>query len=229
MGKANLAGTIGAISGHTGSLLFLLGPSGGFVATRQTPVRTATSAQKAAQAAWSNMIKAWMKDTTPADKAGWKTFGATHGAKTHCGTTAALSSFGAFARTNATLKNAERPFKLSPPSSFSSSPPGALFLTYTPSTPPSLTVAPSAIPTASQIPVIKATGPVRYGIRPSPKATKTILLAPAGSAGPWQIAGSWEIHFGTLVTGQAITFTVHYIDFTSGAQSTSDKATIIIP
>ena len=228
MGKAKLASTISAISGHTGSLLFLLGPSGGFVATRQTPVRTATSAQRKAQAAWTNMIHAWMHDTTPADKAGWKTFGQTNGAKTHCGTTAPLSAFGAFARTNATLKNAERPFKLQAPSSFSSSPPGALFVTYTPSTPPSLTVAPSSIPTASQIPVIKATGPVRYGLRPSPKATKTILLAPAGSAGPWQIAGSWELHFGTMVTGQAITVTVRYIDFTSGAQSLSDKATIIL-
>ena len=228
MGKAKLAAAISAISGHTGTLMFLLGPSGGFVASRTLPVRNSTAAQKAVQSAWTNMIHAWMKDTTPADKAGWKTFGAAHGAKTHCGTTAALSGFGAFARTNATLKNAERPFKLQAPSSFSSSPPGALFLTYGSGPPQTLTVAPSSIPTASQIPVIKATGPVRWGLNPGPKKTKTILLAPAGSAGPWQIAGSWELHFGTMLPGQAITVTVHYIDFTSGAQSTPNKATIIL-
>lgn len=175
------------------------------------------------------MVKAWAQDTSPTDRTGWHNFGTTNPTKTKCGGTAPLNGFEAFARTNVRLEHIGQPLRLSPPSSFTSNPPGTCTLSWAPGPPASLSLSATTNPSATQVPIIRGTGPQFPGALSTKRRTATLLIAAAGVAGPWQIAADWILKYGTIVSGQRLTVTLEYEDFTSGAQSTKSTATVLIP
>jgi len=226
MAKASLVSTIDAITGHTGSLQFSLGTSGAFISNTTRPRRSLTPKQHAAGAAWTNMVKAWRNATTPAERSDWGTFGAAHGTSTKCGSTVQLPGFQAFARTNTRLLHIGRPLQTSPPSTFTSPSPGACTGTYSPGPPPTLQITPTNAPSSSQVPIVYGTGPRLAGWQADAKRTVTLAILAAGTPGPYDVAAQWAFIFGQIKTGQQITLSLRYVDFTSGA--TSDRISAII-
>jgi hypothetical protein len=229
MAKASLAATIDAIHGHVGSLQFWLGQASQVVGTTNNPRATLTPRQRAAQAAWSAMVKAWSQSLTPADKETWANFGTTFPGNTKCGGTAHLNPWQAFTRSNRAILHANKPLLTSAPSSFVSPSPGTCTLTYAPGPPHSLMLAYTTAPSAQQVPIIRASGPTYPGVTNTNNRTVTLAVLTAGETGPYQIAQQWELRFGTIKTGQKIHTTLVYVDFTSGAVSTKSPASLIIP
>jgi hypothetical protein len=229
MAKAQLPAAVTAITGHVGTLQFQLGPSGFVIASKGTQPVTRTPQQLAAANAWTSMVKAWAKATTPTQKAGWTSFGSTNEVPTKCGSTAKASGFQAFSRSNTALQHVGKPLRSAAPSSFTSNPPGAITITYTAGPPATLTVTPTNTPSSDQIPVIKGTGPLYAGVALSKKLTRRLAIETAGSSGPWDVAIAWQEIFGAIKSGTKINLGLTYCDLTSGAISTTSSAQILLP
>lgn len=229
MAKAKLVAAISAMRGHSQSILFWLSPNGQVIQTAPRPKTTQTTAQKQAQQAWTQMVKAWANAKAAGERGNWDAFGASNPTTTKCGTSAPLKGFQAFARTNNRLNKMRQPFKLHPPASNTTTAPGAITLTFTPGTPPSLTITPTNNPTANQVPFIKARGPSLAGYLKPSRNFREIAILTAGQVPPWNIEPYYTPFFGNIISGQAITLECFYGDYTTGAYSPTEKQTIVIP
>lgn len=229
MAKVKLAAVINALSGRVGGIAFLPGPAGPMSVIAAQPRIGTSATQKASLTAWSDMIKAWNKSTTTADRKSWSSFANANPITDNCGNSRSLSGFSAFARSNRRLRTFGHAPLTSAPGTFTATSPGSISLLYTPGPPASLTVTPANPPGPTEAVAIKGTGPLYLGRKTTNKKTVILGTEPAGSAGPWQILSRWEAKFGKPRSGSLIAIVVDYCDLTSGAVGGSAAASLVIP
>lgn len=227
MAKASLPATIDAITGHTQSLTFQLGPSGFVVNSKPTAAPKPTARQNAQRRAWTNMITAWAKATTPTQRAGWTALANANPTPTKCGGSAAPTGFQQFMAVNRHLQKAGAAIKLNPPSTTATPSQGDVTGAYATGPPATLKITPTNNPTATQTPITWASGPGSPGAANPTQHTKIMKVFAPGTAGPFDIATEWVNTFGTLRTGLGITLSLQYVDYTSGAQSAKTKTKVI--
>jgi len=229
MAKAKLAATIDAARGHSGSLMFWLSPLGPIIQAKPTPHVNPTRGQKAAQGAWTNMIKAWRNAVDAGNTAAWNAYGAAHPTSTKCGGTASLNGFQYFAKVNRHLASTRYPFRLTPPASATTPGPGTLTLTYSAGPPATFLLEPTSAPSSTQVPIIKAHGPMLAGTLKPGRNLRIIAVLTAGQTTPWDIISYYVVLFGAVLPGQSITVTALYADYTTGAYSATSKVTLVVP
>jgi hypothetical protein len=227
MAKASLAGTIDAISGHTGTLNFQIGPAGFVVNSRPAAATKPTPRQTAERRAWTNMVTAWAKSTTPTQRAGWKALADANPTPTKCGGSAAPTGFQQFMAVNRHLQKAGVAIKLDPPGTTATPSQGDVTGAYATGPPATLTLTPTNNPTATQTPITWASGPTSPGTQATTTHTKIMKVFAPGTAGPFDIATQWQNNFGPLRAGLAITVSLQYVDYTTGAQSAKTHAKVI--
>lgn len=229
MAKISLAGTIAALAGRVGGIVFSLGPAGPMSVIGSAPGLNRTSAQKASTQAFTSMIKAWKNATTPTQRAGWRSFANANPITNPCGDPVKLTGAMAFTRSNRRLASIKAPRILSAPGSFTAGGPLSISLSYTAGSPPSLTVSATNAPAAAEVPVISARGPMRAGRNAAADRTFQLTYETAGSTGPWEIASLYTGRYGAFISGTKVSVTVRYLNNSSGAYGAAATAQIIIP
>lgn len=228
MAKAQLSPTIDAAYGHTGNFFLSQNAAGTYASIKPAYPTNRSASQKSIQSAWSNMIKAWKKDTTPTQRAAWKTLGTSSTAKTKCGGTAHLKAFNEFARVNQRIGFFKGHLKLDPPSSDVTTGPGITTVYYAPGPPQSVTLTPTNPLTSLQVAVIQMEPPQRSGSVTNRHRYRTIAITTAGEAAPWEIASYIQAYFGQIRTGYSYRFRLFYANPTEGQYSEKVAGNLLI-
>jgi len=228
MAKAQLAPTIDAIAGHTGSFVLSQNAAGAYASLKPNYPQNRSASQKAIQSAWSNMVKAWRTATTPSQRQAWKTLGHNSSAPTRCGSTSYNNAFNEFARINQRISFLKGTLRLNPPSSDTTSGPGATTVTYTPGPPQSVTLTPTTPLTPQQVALIQMQIPQHAGSVTNRKRYKTLTITTAGQPAPWEIASEMQAFFGPIRTGYSYRFRLFYANPTEGQYSTKVAGNLVI-
>jgi len=227
MARAQLPAVIDAISGTTGGLIFSIGPAGTMIVGRAPTPGTRTTKQTAAAAAFTAMMRVWASAVTPAQKASWKTFGATHPTPTRCGSTANLPGCQAFLRSAQALATLHLPPLTTPPGSWGNTAPGTATLTAQATGTALLRVSTANRPANGEHPVIWASGPRFSGRGIATSSVAIVYIGTNRQRGPYEIAAPYQQKFGALKVGQSITVQVRFYDSATGWRSDPSTAQAI--
>jgi hypothetical protein len=207
--------------------VFSRGASGAILRTKVTPINPASNAQQLVRSGLSSIAQAW-RGLTDIQRAAWRAFAANVSSTNIFGDNVLLSGLAVFGRVNRNRQTIAQAILPDAPAMAAISQLLTLTLTGAAGT-PALAAAFTATPVpAGHTLVIRATPQMSAGRSATKGKFVQLQTVAAAAASPANLLAAYNARFGTLVAGNKVTVTAHYIHIASGLASIPLKSTAII-
>jgi hypothetical protein len=207
--------------------VFSKGAAGNVLRTKVTPVNPASSAQQGVRSGLTAIAQAW-RGLTVAQRAGWKALATQVTTSNIFGDNVTLSGLAMSGRVNRNRQAIAQVILADAPALPTLSALTALSVTATAGTPTlSVVYAPTPVPTGHTM-VLRFTPQMSAGRSFVKGKFVQLAIVAAAAATPYNALAVYTARFGTLVAGQRITVSAHYIHIASGFATLPITASVVI-